>query len=490
MTDAASLAARLPLLRRARVLVMGDVMLDRYVEGTVERMSPEAPIPVVRVGTERTMPGGAGNVARNIAALGAHATLVGLIGDDGAGEALRHGLAAEGVEVMLAVEAGRPTTVKTRYLAGRQQLLRADSESSAPAAEAAAAELARLYERALAKADIVVLSDYAKGTLSDAVLRPAIERAKAAGKRIVADPKSRDAARYSGADVLTPNRQELAAAAALEGDGDEAIARAALALARRAGLGAVLVTRGEHGMTLAEAGGNVRHLPAEAREVFDVSGAGDTVVATLAAALAVGFDLLDAAALANVAAGIVVGKAGTAVVHPADLAGALHAQAVMTTEAKVVSADSAKEWVERWRASGARIGFTNGCFDLVHPGHVALLAQARAACDRLIVGLNTDESVRRLKGAGRPIQNETARAIVLASLGAVDLVVPFAEDTPLELIRALRPDVLVKGADYRLDEVVGADIVQGYGGRVLLAKIVAGHSTTGTIGRMGRGGAA
>jgi D-beta-D-heptose 7-phosphate kinase / D-beta-D-heptose 1-phosphate adenosyltransferase len=491
MTDAASLAARLPSLRRARVLVIGDVMLDRYVEGAVERMSPEAPIPVVRVGTERSMPGGAGNVARNIAALGAQAMLVGLVGDDEGGAALRQSLAdTAGIEVLLAVESGRSTTVKTRYLAGRQQLLRADIETTAPASPAAAEELLRLFSSVLPRADVVVFSDYAKGALGDAVLRPAIARAKAAGKPVIVDPKSRNAARYGGADVLTPNRQELAAAAALEGDGDDASAAAALALTRGAELGAVLVTRGEKGMTLVEAGGKVRHLPAEAREVFDVSGAGDTVVATLAAAMAVGFDLEDAAALANVAAGIVVGKAGTAVVHPADLAGALQAQAFMTTEAKVVSAESALERVERWRARGSRIGFTNGCFDLIHPGHVALLAQARAACDRLVVGLNTDESVRRLKGPDRPIQNETARAIVLASLGAVDLVVPFAEDTPLELIRALRPDVLVKGADYRLDQVVGADVVQGYGGRVLLAKVIPGHSTTGTIGRMGRGGAA
>ncbi len=491
MIDTASLAARLSSLRHARVLVIGDVMLDRYVEGTVERMSPEAPIPVVRVGGERSMPGGAGNVARNVAALGAQAMLVGLIGDDDAGVQLRRRLSeAKGVEVSLAVEPGRPTTVKTRYLAGRQQLLRADSESTAPASPAAADELLQVFTRALARADVVVFSDYAKGTLGDDVLRPAIDRAKAAGKRIVVDPKSRNAARYRDVDVLTPNRLELAAATALAGDDNDAIASAALALTRSAALGAVLVTRGERGMTLVEAGGAVRHLPAEAREVFDVSGAGDTVVATLAVALAAGFSLEEAATLANVAAGIVVGKAGTAVVHPDDLAGALHAQAVMATESKVVSAESARERVERWRARGERIGFTNGCFDLIHPGHVALLAQSRAACDRLIVGLNTDESVRRLKGADRPIQNETARAIVLASLAAVDLVVPFAEETPLDLIRALRPDVLVKGADYRLDQVVGADVVQGYGGRVLLAKVIAGHSTSGTIGRMGRGGIA
>jgi D-beta-D-heptose 7-phosphate kinase/D-beta-D-heptose 1-phosphate adenosyltransferase len=491
MTDPASQTARIEAFSRARVLVLGDVILDRYVYGTVERMSPEAPIPVLRVEDERIMPGGAGNVARNIAALGGRAILVGLAGGDSGGAALGALFAAEPrIDARLVVEPGRPTTEKTRFVAGRQQLLRTDRETAAAPAAATRAALGEAFARALAEADVVVLSDYAKGVLGDRLLADAIGRAQAAGKPVIADPKSLDFARYRGVSLLTPNRHEIAAATRLTVDGDDDVAAAARRVIESCGVAAVLVTRGDRGMTLVQGRGAPLHLAAEAREVFDVSGAGDTVVATLGVALAAGASPAEAAALANLAGGIVVGKLGTAVVHPADLVGALHAQAVMSSEAKVVALETALERIALWRARGERIGFTNGCFDLIHPGHVSLLQQARAACDRLVVGLNSDASVRRIKGPERPVQGETARAIVLASLGAVDLVVLFDHDTPVELIRAIRPDVLVKGADYRLDQVVGADIVQSYGGRVLLAELVPGQSTTGTIARAGRGGRA
>lgn len=430
------------------------------------------------------MAGGAGNVARNVAALGGKAVLIGLVGDDAAGRELTQMLSDEpGVTTRLTVDTDRRTTVKTRFVAGRQQLLRADDETAQAATGAAAAALLTALDAALSAADIVLLSDYAKGVLGDELLQRAIARIHGAGKRLIVDPKSRDFRRYAGADLLTPNRAELGAATGIAGEDDASVVAAARQAIKSARLGALLATRGERGMTLVVGNGAPLHFAAEAREVFDVSGAGDTVIATLATALASGADLPQAAHLANIAAGIATGKLGTAVVHPADLLGALQARDVMASEAKVVALESALERVQRWRAVGERIAFTNGCFDLIHPGHVSLLSQARAAADRLIVGLNSDASIHRLKGPDRPVQSETARGIVLASMSAVDLVLLFDEDTPIELIRAIRPDILVKGADYRLDQVVGADLVRSHGGCVLLAELLLGHSTTGTIAR-------
>ncbi len=460
-------------------------MLDRYVYGRVERVSYEAPIPVLAIEREEVMPGGAGNVARNIAALGATAVLIGLVGADPAAALLRERLKSEGRIVdRLVVDAERPTTTKTRYVAGSQQLLRADGEKPAPTQGKLAEALLAAYAAELAAADVVVVSDYAKGVLSDAVLKSCIALARQNGKQVLVDPKSRDFRRYAGASVLKPNREEVRAATGLPCDSDAEAAAAARKAIEIAEVRAVLVSRAQAGMTLVSAGGAVLHLPAEAREVFDVSGAGDTVMATFAVALSVGFDLPQAARLANMAGGIVVGKVGTAVVHAADLAQAIQAEVLHSTEAKIVPLEVACERVQAWRARGERIAFTNGCFDLVHPGHVSLLAQAKAAADRLIVGLNSDASVRRLKGASRPVQSEAARAVVLASLAAVDLVVIFAEDTPIPLLEALKPDILVKGGQYALDEVVGADVVQAYGGRVVRAEMVAGYSTTDTIARL------
>jgi D-beta-D-heptose 7-phosphate kinase/D-beta-D-heptose 1-phosphate adenosyltransferase len=479
-----------PGFGQARVLILGDVMLDRFVYGRVERMSPEAPIPVLSIERETAMPGGAGNVARNVAALGGSAVLVGLVGQDAAGAELTRLLAAvAGVTPDLVVAADRPTTEKVRYVAERQQLLRTDRERGGPAGASGAA-LLEAFHRRLADADAVVLSDYAKGVLCDEVLDAAIALARAAGKPIVADPKHRDLRRYDGVTLVTPNRGEAAAATGESGEEDAPTAAAAAAiLAAAPSIGAVLVTRGARGMTLAPRGAVPVHIRTAAREVFDVSGAGDTVVATLALALAAGCGFEPAARLANAAASIAVAKSGTAAVRADELSAALQEERVHSTERKVVTVEQAAEQVALWRVRGERIGFTNGCFDLIHPGHVSLLGQARAACDRLIVGLNTDASVGRLKGPQRPVQDEVARAIVLASLGVVDLVVLFGEDTPLDLIRALRPDVLVKGADYRIDQVVGGDLVQSWGGEVKLAELSPGQSTTRTIARMGRGAA-
>ncbi|HTW28032.1 MAG TPA: D-glycero-beta-D-manno-heptose-7-phosphate kinase [Acetobacteraceae bacterium] len=470
------------MLSRASVLVVGDAMLDRYVYGQVGRISPEAPIPILTVEREVAMPGGAGNVVRNLTGLGAAVAFVSVVGDDQAGSDLTGLVGGQpNVEPWLLVQGARETTVKTRYLAQGQQLLRADREVVDPIHPKLAERLLRITRDALAATSVTVLSDYRKGVLAGDTPRQIIAAARQAGRRVVVDPKGADYSRYAGADIVTPNRRELAEASGMEVSSEPALVAAAESLRAAHGFGAVLVTRAEDGMTLVDATG-ARHFPAEAAAVYDVSGAGDTVVATLAAGLAAGLKLPVAARLANVAAGVVVGKVGTAIARPSDLLAALSAQGGALR--KIVSREAAAEQAERWRRRGWRIGFTNGCFDLLHPGHVHLLEQARAACDRLVVGLNSDASVRRLKGPTRPVQPEAARAAVLASLAAVDLVCIFDEDTPEILLHAIHPDLLVKGADYTLDQVVGGALVQSWGGRVMLADLLPGHSTTATVARL------
>ena len=485
MVDPSSVAASINLLGKSRVACIGDLMLDRFVYGRVERTSPEAPVPILRTDRDVDMLGGVGNVVRNLVSLGARATLLSVIGDDAVGRRLT-GLVGreERVEPYLLVERGRISTEKTRFVAGGQQLLRADWETAEAITQRSAERLLGFAREAFAGCDVVVLSDYAKGVLTTDLVPRIIEAARDAGRAVVVDPRGLDYGRYAGATVLTPNRTELGVAAGARLESDNAIVDACRRLIACHDVGAILVTRSRDGMTLVSAGGCVAHLKAEVREVFDVSGAGDTVVATLAAALGQGADLISAARLANAAAGVAVGKVGTAAVSRADLLHAMHAGDLSAPKAKIVPLAAALDAAAGWRARGQRVGFTNGCFDLLHPGHVSLLRQARQAADRLIIGLNSDASVRRLKGADRPVQCEAARAQVLASLETVDLVVVFAEDTPVRLIETLRPDCLVKGSDYAVAEVVGADIVQSYGGRMLIAEIEPGHSTTGIIRRL------
>jgi len=485
MNPTSDLVSAVGRLAQARVLCIGDLMLDRFVYGQVDRVSPEAPIPVVTVDREVAVLGGAGNVVRNLVALGVETCFISVIGDDPAGREVTQLVGAEAhLEPHLLIEPRRRTTIKTRFIAASQQLLRADRETVSPVSAPIRDQLLRRAEEALRDHAVLILSDYGKGVLDAGTVAALIEAARANGVKIVIDPKGRDYARYQGASLLTPNRRELMDATGLPtGTSDEVFA-AGHSLMTRCAIDALLVTRSQDGMTLVERGGRVTHMAAEAREVFDVSGAGDTVIATLAAALGGGVALADACRLANVAAGIVVGKVGTAITHAAEIVSALQTQDLAQGETKVMSLPEALDQIASWRAGGLKIGFTNGCFDLLHPGHISLLVQARAQCDRLVVGINTDASVKRLKGPERPIQAETARAVVLASLTPVDAVVMFGEDTPLALIEAIRPDVLVKGADYRLDEVVGADIVRRHGGRVYLAKLLPGHSTTGTIARI------
>jgi D-beta-D-heptose 7-phosphate kinase/D-beta-D-heptose 1-phosphate adenosyltransferase len=486
MNQHIELAAAVERLKGVTILCVGDLMLDCFVYGHVDRISPEAPIPVLRIEREASMLGGVGNVVRNIVGLGASAEFVSVVGSDPPGREVT-ALVGEldRVEPHLLVERQRQTTMKRRFVAGSQQLLRADLETVAPISEAAVDDILRVVEAAIADCGALVLSDYAKGVLTARCIQGMIAAARRAGKPVIVDPKGADFSRYRGATLLTPNRREIAEATQMPIDGDAGVEAAARHLIETCGVAAILCTRGAEGMSLVEESGAIHHLPAAAREVFDVSGAGDTVVATLAAGIAAGMSRVDAAALANVAAGIVVGKVGTAVAFAADIVRALEDEASNGSE-KIATLDQALDVVARWRRQGHRIGFTNGCFDLLHPGHVSLMGQAKAACDRLIVGLNSDASVRRLKGKDRPVQVEAARAAVLASLSTVDLVVVFEEDTPIELIKALQPDVLVKGADYSVDQVVGADLVHGWGGRVLLAELSPGHSTTATIRKLAR----
>jgi D-beta-D-heptose 7-phosphate kinase/D-beta-D-heptose 1-phosphate adenosyltransferase len=466
-----------PRLHGRRVLVAGDIMLDRFVYGGMERISPEAPVPILRHGSERQMLGGAGNVAANLRSLGGIPVLVGLIGNDVEGGAVRRLCEEAGIDASgLVVSDDRPTAVKTRFVVQGQQVLRYDREIAGEPDDAAADRLSGAFARALEAADAVVISDYGKGAVAGRLAPEFIRLSRALGRRVVVDPKGADYARYRGATLVTPNLKELGEAAGGTPDHDMEIVAAARGLVERHALEAMLVTRSAAGMSLVDRGACL-HIPAQAREVFDVSGAGDTVVSVVALALAEGLDLRAAARIANAAAGVVVGKRGTAQVRPAELIVALRSDE-QVGEGSLVDRETAAGIAEAWREQGLSVGFTNGCFDILHAGHVTLMNEARAKCDRLIVGVNSDASVGRLKGPERPINPEAERAAVLAALGAVDLVVVFEEDTPEALIEAIKPDVLVKGADYTVDQVVGAPFVLARGGRVALVDLVPGRSTT------------
>ena len=486
MTDRSRLVPLVEKIPGTRVLVVGDVMLDRFIGGEVARISPEAPIPVLRVTEETHMPGGAGNVVRNLAGLGAHVDFIAVIGDDDAGDKVETSLnELADVTPQLIRDPDRRTTVKTRYVAANQQMLRADREATSEVSDSIGAKISDAFTKMIGSCDVVVLSDYGKGALANGRAAEFIKVARANNVDAIVDPKGNDYSAYRGASLVTPNRKELQDVSGVDARTDDEIISAATAVMKDNGLGGILVTRSADGMSLIEADGTVAHRPAESQEVYDVSGAGDTVVATVAALIGAGANRADAAAIANVAAGIVVAKVGTAVAYASELTASLHHQDISDAEAKVLTTGEAADRINLWRRQGLKIGFTNGCFDLLHPGHVSLLSQARAACDKLIVGVNSDVSVKRLKGEDRPVQNEAARSAVLASLSPVDLVVIFAEDTPYEIIQELRPDIIVKGADYKEEDVVGGDLVKSWGGSVVLAELRAGFSTTATIERMG-----
>ncbi|WP_407151497.1 D-glycero-beta-D-manno-heptose-7-phosphate kinase [Bradyrhizobium sp. ORS 86] len=475
------------------VLCVGDLMLDEFVYGEVSRISPEAPAPVIAARRSEIHIGGAGNAARIVASLGGRCIFIGLIGEDDAGARLQAVLGRESrIESILVHDPGRPTTRKVRFVSEHfsTHMLRADWEQSVPASAEVEQKLIDAILPQLARADIVLLSDYAKGVLTARVIRNTIDAARELGKSVIVDPKSLNFAIYRGATLLKPNRKEFAEATRSRADSDSTIAAAAEDAMRLADCEAMLVTQGEHGMTLALRDKGIIHVPSLPVKVRDVSGAGDTVAATLALALAATADWEAALRMATAAAAVTVGKTGTAIVRPDELRRRILPHASLAAEEKIVAAGGDIDaYLAEWRKQDLRIGFTNGCFDILHPGHVKVLTAARGACDRLVVGLNSDASVKRLKGEGRPVQDAQARAEVLAALEAVDLVAIFEEDTPINLITKVRPSVLVKGGDYTREQVVGREIVEASGGEVLLVDILAGHSTTSLVDRA-RGGKA
>jgi D-beta-D-heptose 7-phosphate kinase/D-beta-D-heptose 1-phosphate adenosyltransferase len=474
-------------MARQTVLCVGDLMLDEFVYGEVSRISPEAPAPVIAVQRTESNIGGAGNVARNVAAMGARCIFVGLVGADEAAAQLKAALAREErIESVLICDPARPTTRKVRFVSEHfsTHMLRADWERAVPAAPDVEQQLIKAVLSRLSDADIVLLSDYAKGALTARVIRNVIDTARKLGKRVIVDPKTANFAIYRGATLLTPNCKEFAEATRSRADTDARIAEAALDAMQLADCEAILVTQSEQGMTLVPRQGEAIHVGAHPVRVRDVSGAGDTVAAVLAIALAAGADWDTSLRMANAGAAVAVSKKGTATITSAELRRKILPHAFLAAEEKiVVSDDDLGGLLAEWRGQGLRIGFTNGCFDILHPGHVKVLTAARGACDRLIVGLNSDASVRRLKGEGRPLQDERARAEVLAALEAVDLVAIFSEDTPIKLISDIKPSVLVKGGDYVREQVVGHDIVEAYGGTVMLVDLLPGFSTTSLVNR-------
>ncbi len=482
-----SYGLRLDKGTRRVVAVIGDLMIDRYLTGKVDRISPEAPVPVLVHGSDRAVAGGAANVAVNIVSLGCDVHLVGTVGCDLDGSDLKDILAGAGVSSeWLVADPDRPTISKTRVVAGRQQFVRIDREVVGRPSPDVEAKLIMAARSAMVAADIVVVSDYAKGVFGDYVLEQVVSAAKSARKLVLVDPKRRTFEAYRDADIIKPNVSELSAAIGLPCRTDAEVEAAAKTILAQFG-GTVLVTRAEAGMSLLKGGEFIRHFPTSALEVADVSGAGDTALAALAVSIAEDRSIEEAAVLSNFAAGIAVGKLGTAVVSRVELNAAVaRAEATAHHPGALASFADAVEMATTWHQRGERIVFTNGCFDLVHAGHVELLSEAARAGDRLIVGLNSDASARRLKGPTRPIQNETDRARIVGALRAVDLVVIFDEPTPVALIDAISPDVLVKGADYTEDQVVGGDLVKARGGRVVLIPLVAGRSSTRIVERMRR----
>lgn len=508
-------------MKKASVIVLGDIMLDRFVYGEASRISPEAPIPVVRTKEEKLMLGGAGNVVSNLVGLQTNVHLISVVGQDETASVLEGLLQAQkGVTADLVADTSRPTSTKTRYLAGHQQLLRVDTEKTDDISAALAQDILQRLQNADAQAKTLILSDYGKGVLTQSLIKDVIAYCRGAGITVLVDPKGNDYSRYKGAHVVTPNKKELSEATShMPTDSDADIEHATAELLKQSGIEAVVATRSADGMTIRAAykdKGNIVHLPTIAREVFDVSGAGDTVIATVAAGLAAGADLVTAAALANAAGGLVVEKVGTAAIRSdelrgflledghrlfnaevlkgsmkeaADSHGGLYVRGAMAGAAPVMDWHDAADQVARWKARGLKVGFTNGAFDILHQGHVSYLAKSKALCDRLVVGLNCDASIKRYKCEDRPINGEEARANVLSCLQSVDMVVLFGgkleeEDTPLMLMQALRPDVITKGADYTIEQVVGADFVRSYGGDVALIDLEEGFSTTNTIKKM------
>ena len=481
-----SLLAVLDSYRGMHVCVVGDLMLDEYVMGAVERISPEAPVPVVRVRDTEHRLGGAANVARQVATLGAEVSLAGVIGEDAAGADFLRLCEASNIDTRAVLKLpGRRTTRKLRVLGHSQQLLRLDWEDMRPCETQ---HIRAMVEKLAAgrRPDAIILSDYAKGVLTPEAIA-SITALRGAGP-VVVDPKHKDFTRYRGATTITPNLRELEVAAghALDANDTEAVAAAARPLAQAAGLDAMVVTLGDRGMLVVPVQGQETAVPAIQQAVYDVTGAGDTAISVLALSLAARASLLEAAQLANAAAGVSVSQIGAVAVDAGSIRNALHAR----PDGKVLKREDLVSRAATWRMSGRRIVFTNGCFDLLHAGHLSLLSQAAALGDILVLAINSDASVRRLKGPERPLVPQEDRAAVLAALGFVDAVTIFDEDTPLEVLQSVRPHVLVKGGDYRLDQVVGREFIEATGGRVALVPLTPEKSTTALVERIRSGGKA
>ena len=464
----------IPRFDATRILVIGDVMLDRYWHGDTSRISPEAPVPVVKINNSEDSPGGAANVALNIAALGAACSLTGIIGDDADGQSLQQALTAAGIECDFYLSDSCPTITKLRVLSHHQQLIRLDFEEHFSKEDSA--QLSKAINKLLKNIDLVIFSDYKKGSLQE--IKQFIPLIKSAGIPILVDPKGEDFSRYKGVTLLTPNLSEFETVVGKCVNEEELVSKAQ-ALIKELELEALLVTRGEHGMSLIRLDADEVHFPARSRDVFDVTGAGDTVISVLAASLGAGKPLPEAVALANIAAGVAVSKVGTVAVSGPELR--REVQKDNDSGRGVMTREQLAQVVTDARANGEKVVFTNGCFDIIHAGHVGYLQEAKDQGDRLIVALNDDASVTRLKGAGRPINSIERRMAVVAGLEAVDWVVSFDEDTPVPLLQTLQPDVLIKGGDYGIDEVVGADIVQAYGGEVKVLAFLDNCSTTGIV---------
>lgn len=468
------------------VLVIGDVMLDRYLMGNVNRISPEAPVPVVLLNNSEERAGGAANVAANLSGLGLNTQIIGCIGDDSTGRALKQLIADAKIDIAnIMTSKQRPTVSKTRVMSGSQQIVRIDDESASAFTADESKQLLNSVANALkAKPAMVILSDYAKGVLDDGTCQSIITQCKQLNIPVIADPKGRDYSKYLGATALTPNKKETAEACGVAMHETEALLQAAKQLKNNLKLDFLAVTRGEEGISFID-DQQIQHISATAKKVFDVSGAGDTVIATLAAGLVHGLTAHDALQLANIAAGIVVGKVGTVPVTQTELLKALVSEDGQSQADKICDQQQLLALVSHWKASKQKIVFTNGCFDLLHAGHVTYLEAAKKTGDKLILGLNTDRSVSALKGPSRPVVHEGDRARVLAALASVDAVILFDEDTPLQLIDAIRPDVIVKGDDYTEAQVVGGKEVKSWGGSVKLIPLVQGRSTSNIIKKLG-----
>ncbi len=489
---AKNLRAHLGLFEKTNLLIIGDVMLDCFIYGHASRISSEGPVPVLTATKKSFMLGGAGNAVSNLQGLGANISFIGIVGNDSQGETVKDllGEAHLAYDGTLTLKDWR-TTVKTRFLAQNQHLLKVDEENGRPIPDEAEAQMIKNIKEAIPAVQAVILSDYGQGAITEAIAQTAITLAKEKNIPVLVDPRGFDYSKYKGATLITPNRKELSEATqSLNLVSDDEIEKAAHRLIDTTALEAVVATRSQDGMSIIQRGKDTVHLKTHAIEVYDVSGAGDTVISVIATALATGASLIEAANLANLAGGIVVAKVGTAPIRREELFAALTASPSKTNQVLLSSEKKAMEEIARWRAQGKKIGFTNGCFDILHSGHVRYLNEAHTHCDRLIVALNHDQSVRLLKGPARPVHDERSRADVLGALGAVDMVVLFGattageDNTPCALIEQLKPDIYFKGGDYAADELKEASIVRAYGGDVKILSLFEGHSTTNSIEKM------